>query len=217
MNTIIQIKKRINRDVFDYQQLLECLKTYSKPRDKIRQLVADGDITRVKKGLYVFGEAYRSAPVSRELLANLIYGPSYVSLDYALAWYGLIPERVEVVTSVTTGRSREFRTSFGVFSYRRMTESRYASGAVLRKTGDAHFLSASPEKALADKVWTDKRFAGTGQSQYETYLADDLRIDMSRLASLDRDRLNTVKWAYSSPKIDRLIRYLLQLKETDDA
>jgi len=73
----------------------------TRPRDKISDLLKKGTIIRVKKGLYVFGEDNRKKPYSKEILANLIYGPSYISLDYALQYHGLIPERVEAVTSVT--------------------------------------------------------------------------------------------------------------------
>ena len=102
------LRQKIDLDVFDYQVLLDVLAGYGKPRDKITRLLMSGEIVRVKKGLYCFGEAFRRSPICREYLANLIYGPSYVSLDYALRLHGLIPERVEAVTSVTTRRSRGF-------------------------------------------------------------------------------------------------------------
>lgn len=217
MSNISQIRREINQEVFDYQGLLQCLSAYAKPRDKIGRLLTAGDIVRVKKGLYVFGEAFRRAPVSRELLANLIYGPSYVSMDYALAWYGLIPERVSTVTSATATRSRQFTTPFGVFSYRALAGPRYAVGAALEQTGGQSFLIASPEKAIVDKVWTDKRFPGTALSDYGPYLEDDLRIDTERLRSLDWQRLEIVRAAYGSPKIDRLVRHLQAYRETEDA
>jgi len=135
MLDIAQIRTQIERDVFDYQQLISCLGHLNKPRDKIRRLLSRDDIVRIKKGLYTFGEPYRRGTISRELLANLIYGPSYVSLDYALSYHGLIPERVETVTSVTTGRSHEFETPFGTFAYRRLCRGRYAVGAILEQKG----------------------------------------------------------------------------------
>ena len=217
MRTTGEIRQQIDREVFDYQRLLQCLSAYAKPRDRIKRLLDAGDIVRVKKGLYVFGHAYRRAPVSRELLANLIYGPSYISLDYALAWHGFIPERVSTVTSVTTGRSRRFTTPFGIFTYRSLPEPRYATGMLLQQGENESFLLASPEKALADKVWDDKRFSGVSMAAYADYLTRDLRVDIDRLRSLDGERLEAVRTAYRSRKIDRLIRYVETFRSTADA
>ena len=183
MNTIAQMRLKIDGEVFDYQVLVDVLTGYRKPRDRITRLMATGVIVRIKKGLYCFGEAFRKEPLSREHLANLIYGPSYVSLDYALSHHALIPERVETVTSVTTRRSRDFDTPFGTFSYRMLIGPRYAVGAILEMAGKTPFLVASPEKALADKVWTDKRFSGLRVSDYDAYLSDDLRIDREALST----------------------------------
>lgn len=217
MSDVGQIRQQIDREIFDYQRLLHCLSVYAKPRDKIKRLLDAGDIVRVKKGLYVFGEAYRRAPVCRELLANLIYGPSCVSLDYALAWHGLTPERVSTVTSVTTGRSREFTTPFGVFSYNSLPDPRYAVGVLLQQDEGESFLLASPEKALVDKVWTDKRFSGVAMAEYVAYLIDDLRIDPDRLVTLNRERLEVVRAAYNSRKIDRLVKSLDGIREAGHA
>jgi len=213
LNAITHIRQRIRWEVFDYQVLLEALSDYSKPGDKITRLLSGGAIIRVKKGLYCFDEAFRREPVSREYLANLIYGPSYVSLDYALSHHGLIPERVEMVTSVTTRRSRDFDTPFGNFTYRMLDGPRYAVGATLEKAGKAAFIVACPEKALVDKVWTDKRFSGSRLSDYDAYLLDDLRLDRDSLSRLDRSHLRAIALAYNSPKINRLVRYLNRLKE----
>ena len=217
MNNIGRIRQMIDRDVFDYQSLMQCLSDYSKPRDKIKRLIDAGDIIRIKKGLYLFGEAYRRAPVSRELLANLIYGPSYVSLDYALARHGLIPEKISAVTSVTTGRSQKFSTPFGLFVYRHLNERPYPAGVLLHQNRNGSFMIASPEKALADKVWADKRFAGGSITEYAAYLVEDLRIDRERLLALNPQRLEDVRAAYSTRKIDRLIVTLRQIREKANA
>ena len=118
LSTMEFIRRHILHEEFDYQTLLHGLGQYSRPRDKISDLLRKGVIIRVKKGIYIFGEDYRRRPYSREILANLIYGPSYISLEYALHYFGLIPERVEAVTSVTTGRSRRYATPIGLFRYR---------------------------------------------------------------------------------------------------
>jgi hypothetical protein len=212
MSDIYHIRETVKQDVFDYQILLDVLREYRKPRDRIHRLVATGEIVRVKKGLYVFAAPFRRQPIVREHLANLIYGPSYVSLDSALSFHGLIPERVVSVTSVTTGRSRAFDTPFGSFTYQSLPTTRYAVGALLETRGLVPFLIASPEKALADKVWMDKRFAGTRMGEFNAYLQDDLRIDKDRLLKFDLEHLAVVSQAYGSAKINNLVRFLTKMK-----
>jgi len=203
------IRKEIPQEEFDYQTLLNCLKDYARPRDKISDLLQKGIIIRVKKGLYIFGEGYRSKPYSREILANLIYGPSYISLDYALQHYGLIPERVEAVTSVSTGRSRRFSTPVGLFTYRMIPLQAYRIGMDRVDIGDGRaFLIATPEKALADKLFDGR---GTGiktQKELIEYLEESLRIDPAALRELRPTNLDAIARGYRSHKI-RLLRNLV--------
>ena len=70
------LRNRIDGEEFDYLALLNALREYARPRDRITLLLRRGEIVRVKKGIYVFGERHAARPFSRELLANLIYGPS---------------------------------------------------------------------------------------------------------------------------------------------
>jgi hypothetical protein len=211
MITIGDIRQAIATDVFDYQQLADCLRSYSKPRDKIRTLLKAGDIVRVKKGIYVFGRAYRRSPWSREVLANLIYGPSYISLDYALGYYGFIPERVVAVTSVTLSRSRRFQTPLGPFVYRRLSRRKYGIGIDQQTVeGDGHFLIATPAKALADKIWTDHRFTPRKPQDFGTYLREDLRLNPEPLSIIDRAQLEAIAEQYGSRKVRLLRDYLLR-------
>lgn len=206
MNVALDISRSPGNNVVDYQQVTSMLGDYAKPRDRISVLLEKGDLVRVRKGLYVLGERYRRTPVVREQLANLIYGPSYVSLDYALSYHGLIPERVEEVTSVTTGKARRFETVFGAFTYRPLPTERYEPGVTLGSVAPARFLIASPEKALVDKVWCDKRFTSTRLSDMLDYLFADLRLDRERVASLDHTLLERIATAYASRKITMLVR-----------
>lgn len=207
MITALDIRELARTDILDYQQLVTGLAGYAKPRDKIQALLAEGSLVRVRKGLYVLGERYRRALVSREVLANLIYGPSYVSLDYALSIHGLIPERVAEVTSVTTGEKRRFTTPFGVFTYRPLSARRYAPGVAWAGDGEARYLLASPEKALSDKIWADARFRPTRERDFDAYLFADLRLDEDRLAALDAGRLSAIADAYGSRKVSLLSGY----------
>lgn len=214
MDVILDISRSSGQDIVDYQQLTSMLSDYAKPRDRISALLEKGDLVRVRKGLYVLGERYRLSPVAREQVANMIYGPSYVSLDYALSYYGMIPERVEEVTSVTTGKARRFETPFGVFSYRPLPVERYEPGIVFGGSAPSRFLIASPEKALVDKVWCDKRFKPVRQADFMAYLIDDLRIDRSRVADLDQAMLVRLASAYGSRRISMLVRALQRLNRS---
>lgn len=202
---IERLRKRIPAEEFDYQTLLDELKDYSRPRDKITDMLRKNMLIRVKKGIYVFGETYARGPFSREVLANMIYGPSYVSLDYALHYYALIPERVEAVTSVTCGRSRRFSTPVGLFVYHMIPMEAYQIGMDrVELEGGRSFLMATPEKALADKL-RDER--GTGirtQRDMRSYLLDHLRIDPEGLGKLDPNRLAAIASRYHSRKIAML-------------
>jgi hypothetical protein len=215
MGTINDIRRAIHTDVLDYQQLMDCLNGYASPRDKVSVMLKSGEIVRVKKGLYVFGKDYRRGPWSRQILANLIYGPSYISLDYALSYYGFIPERVEVVTSVTSSRSHRFETPLGLFTYRTMSHRKYAIGIDQQTLEpDQHFLIATPTKALVDKIWTDHRFAPRKTADFRAYLHEDLRIDFDQLTSIDRKLLNLIAEKSGSRKVRLLHDYLCQPEGT---
>ncbi|HOO47125.1 MAG TPA: hypothetical protein PLM29_12895 [Deltaproteobacteria bacterium] len=202
---IEQIRKSINREEFDYQVLTSGLKGYSYPRDKITDLLREGQIIRVKKGLYIFGPDYRRRPYSREILANLIYGPSYISLEYALSYHGLIPERVEALTSVTTGRTRTFATPVGVFTYHMIPLPAFQSGMTRVELDDGGaFLIAAPEKALVDKLFVERSFEIRTLKGLEVYLFDDLRIDQDLFSKLDSNSIFDYVDHYRSLKLQLL-------------
>ncbi|HLA82877.1 MAG TPA: hypothetical protein VJP78_14875 [Thermoleophilia bacterium] len=199
---IEELRSKIEGEEFDHQTLLDTLAAYRKPRDAITRLLRAGAIIRVKKGLYVFGPVYARRPFSRPLLANLIYGPSYVSLEYALQYYGLIPEHVQAVTSATVSRAKRFNTPVGLFTYRMVPSEGYWTGVDRVETAEGvPVLMATREKAIADKV-RDDRGTGIGSlNQMSAYLLDDLRIDKSELSVLDANQLEEIGRLYRSRKV----------------
>jgi len=201
-----RLRAAIPFDQFDYQTLMHFLHEYSAPRDKVTDLLDKGIIERVRKGLYVFGTPYRHEAISREVLANLIYGPSCISLDYALQHYGLIPEAVESLTSVTTGRSRLFRTPFGSFSYRMISLRAFRVGVdLIQPEGGSPYLMATPEKALADKLVAEKGLGIRGISGLKGYLVNHLRVPAVELGRLDQARLHRIAAHYRSRLISLLV------------
>jgi hypothetical protein len=182
---------------------------------KISRLLDNGTIVRVKKGLYVFGESQRRRPFCRELLANLICGPSYISLEYALHYYGLTPERVETVTSVTCGRSRTFATPIGTFSYRMIPPEAFRTGMDQAELdGGRSFLIAIPEKALADRIVADRGADLTTQKELHAYLLANLRIDPAALRGLDPARLEEIARHYRSRRVKLLAGLVSRLRKS---
>jgi predicted transcriptional regulator of viral defense system len=212
---IAAIHKHIQREEFDYQTLLDVLRDYGRPRDKISDLLRKGVIIRVKKGLYVLGDDFRSRPYSRELLANLIYGPSYVSLDSALQYHGLIPEHVEAVTSVATGRTRAFDTPVGRFTYRQIPLAAFHVGMCrVEETPDKAFLIAAAEKALADKVFDERNIGVASIGRMMDFLIVDLRLVEDRLMRLDAGLLHEIAGRYRSHKL-RILAEAIERGRTD--
>jgi predicted transcriptional regulator of viral defense system len=208
------LTKSILFEEFDYQTLLDSVHGYAQPRMKISAMLAKGDIVRVKKGLYILGETLRRRPFCRELLANLIYGPSYVSLEYALHYHGLTPERVETLTSVTCGRSRTFDSPVGTFSYRMIPMEAFRTGMDQVELDDGRsFLIAIPEKALADRIVADRGAGITTQKELHEYLLEDLRIDPANLRGLDPTRLMEIARHYRSRRVKLLADLITRLSK----
>ena len=111
----MELLQKIGAVPFDINVLQSAYPGCRQITDKARRLEVEGCIIRLKKGLYVAGA--NGGELSRELVANHLYGPSYVSMSWALRWYGLIPERVDLIQSVTTKHSRDFSNALGTFHY----------------------------------------------------------------------------------------------------
>ena len=110
--------------------------------------IEKGYLIRIRNGWYTFPEYADKTDVSL-YAANRIYQPSYISLHYALNFYGLIPEFVAQITSVSTLKTQKFSSSLGEFSYQNMMPERFF-GYELKKTNHLEIRFATPEKALLD-------------------------------------------------------------------
>lgn len=203
------LRKVIGREEFDHPILTSALTDYLAKDQKVNELLRAGDIVRVKKGLYVFGKIARQQPVCKETLANLIYGPSCISLEYALSHYGLIPERVETVTSITPKRNKEFDTPLGRFEYRYLASSKYPYGIDQVWIDRTHpVLIATPEKALCDYIVLRDIADLKTIKNAEAFLFEDLRADKDALATLDIKQLIYLNRHYQSQKIAKVIEAL---------
>lgn len=143
-----------------HQLLLSLLKDYKRPNDKIHTLLSEGVLASVRKGLYIAGPALKTGKPEPFLLANHILGPSYISIDTALSYYGLIPERVFEYASMTTKNSRKFQTPMRIFSYAHLSVPYYSFGIrQIELSKDQIAMMSSPEKALCDRIVITKGIA----------------------------------------------------------
>jgi len=187
-----------------HQLLVSVFKEYERPNDKIYQLAKEGVIVSIKKGLYVVGPALNSdrRPESF-LLANHILGPSYVSVETALAYHGLIPERVYEIASMTTQAPRKFNTPIGTFAYARLPLPYYAFGIRSEKLADDQYaMVASPEKALCDKIITTSGLLLRSKKAAKEFLLENMRMDEEGLRKLNAKEM--MGWVKGSMKEESL-------------
>lgn len=186
-----------------HQLLAGLLKDYKRPNDKILSLKADGLIEPIKKGLYIAGRSLGAERPESALLANHILGPSYLSMESALAHYGLIPEKVFAVTSMTTKASRKFQTSIGLYSYTNLPLPYYAFGlATVNLSKDQQAIMATPEKALCDKIATTAGITLRSQSSTRDYVFGNLRMEEEDLAKFNLNAM--LSWLENAPKRESL-------------
>jgi hypothetical protein len=194
------------------QVLLDVLKDYRRPYDKLMELVQQGYLVQLRKGLY-----HTSGLVSPKIpepfcIANHLYGPSYVSQEAALSYWGLIPERVYTVSSVTTNSSKEYRIPTGTFTYTHLPSPYYSLGIQsLAVTPRQTILIASPEKALCDKIVTTSGVNLRSRKQAIAFLLEDLRMDVERLQGLDLRELTS--WLPSCPKKNSIHQVLKAIED----
>ena len=165
----LNVLKQLGIVPVDMGVLKDVFRAYQSPSKKVQSLVQSGKLLQLKRGLYVVSPQISGQQLSLELVANHMYGPSYVSLHYALRRYGLIPERVYMVTSVTTRHTRSFQNE--------LARSQEADGI--------SYLIATPEKALCDTLIHERYVPAQSLSALATFFEEDLRIDIDDLRQLD--------------------------------
>lgn len=177
---------------------------------KVASLEHSGKLLRLKRGLYIVNPEWSGRRVSNELVANHLYTPSYVSMHTALRWYGLIPERVHLVQSMTLKHSRVFENALGRFSYTGVGRDYFPIGLRQEEAEGTTFIIASPEKALCDLICCTSGVILRYQKEARAFLEEDLRLDMDAFCRFDAGILQQCadagKKAQSIETIIKLLR-----------
>lgn len=188
------------------------LKDYQQPNDKIHNLLKKGILEQVKKGLYIVGPAISKIKPEPFLIANHILGPSYISLESALSYHGLIPERVYTITSVTTKATRKYITPLGTFTYIKLPLPFYSYGIrSMEIAPQQRIMIASPEKAILDKIITTAGVEFRSKVSVLSYMENDFRLDIDSLTKLDLKSM--AQWISSAPKKQTLKLLLETIRE----
>ncbi len=213
---IIEIRKHIPTPIFSHELLENILiDEVSNVNAKIAYMVKKGELIRLKKGVYVLGKDYQTTPINTLSLANTLYAPSYVSFDYALSYYGFIPERVYEITSATMRMKKVFDTPLGRFTYKPVPLQAYALGVDwFYDDVNGGKLIATPEKALCDKIRSDRGIGRLSQQKLREYLEFDLRIDTDMLYTLDAKLILEIATAYRSSNLKNLSKLISKRKKS---
>lgn len=181
---------------------------YSNKNTKLLREVRDKKLFKIVNGLY---ETDINTP--GYLLAGSIYGPSYISFEYALSYYGLIPERVTTITCATMEKKKkkQYDTQFGTFTYRDVPTLAYPEEIILKEENNYTFQIASQEKALCDKLYTLKPL--NNYSNLENMLFNDLRIDTENFNKLNKEKIEKLSNLYNSTNIKLLAKYMRRNKD----
>jgi hypothetical protein len=192
------------------QVILSLLRKYKRPNDKISELVKSGALTTLKNGLYMPGAVLSIRQPEPFLIANHLWGPSYVSLESALSYWGMIPERVYEISSVTIKSTKTYKTDAGRFSYQHSETPYYSFGIrSVALTPRQVVLMASPEKALCDKVIMTSGVLLRSIRQAREFLLDDMRLDEDKLHDLNLDEITSwLEYAHKRSSLEILIQTL---------
>ncbi len=188
-------------------------KEYKRINDKIDYMKKEGQLKYLKRGMYIYNSPIFDNLISEEIISNNLLGPSYISFDYALSYYNLIPERVSEITSATIKRGKVFKTDYGEFSYKQVNKKLYSIGLNILSSKLGNFIIASKEKALCDKVLYDKKLIIKTQLEMQELLEYDLRIDVSDLEKFDSNIIKECYEITQSQKLKILFNLIEELKK----
>ncbi len=192
MHYIIQ-----NEPIFDMTSMRHALKGVVDQRGKIARLLKSGALISLRRGLYA-----SRRDLDPICLAGSIYGPSYISFESALAWHGMIPERVTEIVSATIKRAASFENEFGRYRFIPIPKAVYPVGIHRITDSDLPFLIASPTKALIDRIAREPGFRS--MADVARWLRE-MRIELP--SPLDHAQLKECASGYGRPSINWLLRF----------
>lgn len=189
--------------IFSTNVLINKFKDFADPYGKIRRLVQKKELLILSKGIYT-----DDASISGLYVANAIYGPSYISFNTALSYWGMIPEAVYSITSATTRKlkKKSYTNFIGSFTYRDVPAEAYPYGIHIVEENGYRFMIAYKEKALCDRLYELPILKN--QKELEHLLFEDMRLDNELFLKLNRKDIYFLAEKYHSTNVTLLEKYL---------
>ena len=189
---------------FNINQVLLWEKDFD--RNNLTRWCRRGLLVKLRNQYYAFPE-YRQVPDFSRYVANRIYAPSYISLHSALSFYGMIPEEVVQLTSVTTLKTARFENDFGTFHYQNVKTPFYFGFEIKTIQSGRGLLFATPEKALLDLLYLNPYYK-TEQDM------EELRLDEDYMQNeLNLERLNGYLSKIGSKTMEQKVKRLMKVYE----
>lgn len=165
-----------------------------------------GYIVPLRQGWYAFSD-YIQLPDYARFIAGKICSPSYISLHTALSFYGIIPEAVVEITSVTTQKTCRYENAFGQFCYQTI-RPRLFWGFEPKITRDGkQYMMATPEKAIVDLLYLYSQYSTLDEMRELRFDEDWMREE------LNKERLLEYAARINSPILNKRIHILLKAYE----
>lgn len=177
----------------------------SRRYDVVKYALKKGILIHVKRGVYLIGPPYGRGACDPYEIAQILYGPSYISLESALAYYGWIPEAVYVTTSVSAKRTKLIETPVGKFRYSHTPATHFFMNVERIAKEESTFLIAEPWKAIGDVIYCYKKNWKSIQD-----LSSDMRIEIDTMKQSDLASLLHIATYYKSAKVRQILRRFTQ-------
>ncbi len=191
-----------NRPFILSRDALSFVKNPQVLRNQFNRWQKKGLLISLRKGVYILNEQDRKIPANVNALANILYEPSYLSLEYALNFYGIIPEAVADITSVSTRKTKQFKNALGSFMYQHINPEAFR-GFKRVGEGSSAFFMADPEKAVVDFLYLNlSEFGDDAQEKLEQ------SYRFQNVEELNPEKLSAFGQHFQSRKLTRVIKIL---------
>lgn len=164
---------------------------------QLKQWVGLNYLLKLRRSLYLLNRKDIVQGIDPAYLASKIYTPSYVSLEYALSSYGIIPEAVNIITSITTRKTATFKNYFGTYLYRHIKNKAFC-GFKLKKYDFLSYQIATKEKALVDYFYLNQNKIVLTDKFW-----DSMRFNLDKSFSLEN--LKYYSQFFENKKLDKIV------------